>query len=123
MPRRAIPCKPQPDSSPRSTGLPDLAAPFDFPSRYRRALELVRKEVRSFTTTSVGRLFDAAAALLGFTREITFEGQAAMWLEALARKAMARKRIPFRSRTANWIFARYCWPSPRTGSAAASNQK
>ena len=37
--------------------------------------------VRTFATTSMGRLFDAAAALLGFTREISFEGQAAMWLE------------------------------------------
>ncbi|GAC1658495.1 MAG: hypothetical protein NVS4B3_25940 [Gemmatimonadaceae bacterium] len=36
-------------------------------------------------TTSVGRLFDAGAALLGFTREVSFEGQSAMWLEQLAR--------------------------------------
>lgn len=65
--------------------LPDLMAPpFAFPRRYRRAAELVQKGVRNFSTTSVGRLFDAAAALLGFTREITFEGQAAMWLEQLA---------------------------------------
>ncbi len=69
-------------------GLPDLsAAPFNFPSRYQHAMELVHKEVRSFATTSVGRLFDTAAALLGFTRGITFEGQAAMWLEDLAHKA------------------------------------
>ncbi len=77
-------------------GLPDLtAAPFHFPNRYRRSMELVRKQVRTFTTTSVGRLFDTAAALLGFTREITFEGQAAMWLEQLARTAAPTKSYPF----------------------------
>jgi hydrogenase maturation protein HypF len=66
-------------------GVPDFAAPpFGFPQRYQNALELVHKAVRTFDTTSVGRLFDAAAALLGFTREITFEGQAAIWLEQLA---------------------------------------
>ena len=67
------------------SGLPELTAPpFSFPSRYRDALQLVNTKVRSFGTTSIGRLFDTAAALLGFTREITFEGQAAMWLERLA---------------------------------------
>jgi hydrogenase maturation protein HypF len=60
------------------------APPFCFPSRYRASLELLRKKVRTFETTSVGRLFDTAAALLGFTREISFEGQAAMWLEHIA---------------------------------------
>ena len=35
-----------------------------FPARYRNALELVRKDVRTFATTSVGTLFDTAAALL-----------------------------------------------------------
>jgi hydrogenase maturation protein HypF len=76
--------------------LPDLtAAPFGFPDRYKQALELVRKDVRTFATTSVGRLFDAAAALLGFTREITFEGQAAMWLEQLARSASGTEPYPF----------------------------
>ena len=69
-------------------GLPDLnAPPFAFPARYQKALQLIHKNVRTFPTTSMGRLFDAAAALLGFTREITFEGQAAMWLEQLARSA------------------------------------
>jgi hydrogenase maturation protein HypF len=43
--------------------------------------------LRTFPTTSVGRLFDTVAALVGFTRPITFEGQAAMWLEHLARAA------------------------------------
>jgi hydrogenase maturation protein HypF len=77
-------------------GLPDLTAePFCFPARYQHALELVHKQVRSFTTTSIGRLFDSAAALLGFTRAITFEGQAAMWLEALARKSDCSATYPF----------------------------
>jgi hydrogenase maturation protein HypF len=76
--------------------LPDFnAEPFNFPARYEQALELVRKDVRTFTTTSVGRLFDSAAALLGFTRAITFEGQAAMWLEALARKSDSSESYPF----------------------------
>jgi len=77
-------------------GLPDLAAaPFDFPARYRNALELVHRGVRTFATTSMGRLFDTAAALLGFTRDITFEGQAAMWLEQLARSATLTEAYPF----------------------------
>ena len=79
-------------------GLPDLTAPpFGFPARYHSALELIHKGVRTFNTTSVGRLFDAAAALLGFTREVTFEGQAAMWLEQLARnvRAVTPYEFPF----------------------------
>lgn len=77
-------------------GLPDLIAlPFSFPRRYHAALELVHKEVRTFPTTSMGRLFDTVAALLGFTREITFEGQAAMWLEQLAKRANLTEPYPF----------------------------
>jgi hydrogenase maturation protein HypF len=38
------------------------------------------------TTTSAGRLFDAAAALLGLCHHCSFEGQAAMWLETVARE-------------------------------------
>jgi hydrogenase maturation protein HypF len=76
--------------------VPDFTAlPFAFSSRYRDALKLVNTKVRSFATTSMGRLFDAAAALLGFTREITFEGQAAMWLEHLASQTPANDAYPF----------------------------
>jgi hydrogenase maturation protein HypF len=77
-------------------GLPDvLAAPFVFPKRYRNAVDLVCKDVRTFATTSVGRLFDATASLLGFTREVSFEGQAAIWLEQLARRAPLTEPYPF----------------------------
>lgn len=61
------------------------SAPFSFPARYFEAQALLQMGVRSFTTSSMGRLFDATAALLGFTRPTSFEGQAAMWLEQMAR--------------------------------------
>ena len=64
-----------------------LAPPFCFPERYRQACGVMRSGLRTFPTTSAGRLFDAAAALAGFIGPITFEGQAAMWLEHLARQA------------------------------------
>ena len=72
-----------------------LDPPFVFPERYLQAQELVVKGIRSFVTTSVGRLFDTVAALLGFTRGITFEGQAAIWLEHLARAAPPAGSYPF----------------------------
>ncbi len=72
-----------------------LQPPFSFPDRFAQASELVRKGVRTFETSSVGRLFDTVAALLGFTREQTFEGQAAMWLEHLARTAPEAAPYPF----------------------------
>ena len=76
--------------------VPDLgAAPFTFPSRYRDAVKLLGSGTRVFRTTSVGRLFDAGAALLGFTRAVSFEGQAAIWLEHLARRAAPADAYPF----------------------------
>jgi hydrogenase maturation protein HypF len=77
-------------------GLPNLLdAPFHFPVRYLTSRRLLEKEVRTFRTSSIGRLFDTVAALAGFTREITYEGQAAMWLEQLARRARASEPYPF----------------------------
>jgi hydrogenase maturation protein HypF len=72
-----------------------MAAPFGFSEHYRKASQLIRKDVRTFATTSVGRLFDTTACLLGFTREISFEGQAAIWLEQLARSAASTDVYPY----------------------------
>jgi hydrogenase maturation protein HypF len=76
--------------------LPDLtSAPFWFPSRYGHARRVARGGVRTFTSTSAGRLFDAAAAVLGFVQEVEYEGHAAVWLEQLAWHSPGREPLPF----------------------------
>jgi hydrogenase maturation protein HypF len=51
------------------------------PSAVRVARQLVATRFNSPPTSSVGRLFDAVAALAGVRQKVDFEGQAAMELE------------------------------------------
>jgi hydrogenase maturation protein HypF len=69
----------------RNGEVPEEFLPLLGPHRDRARLwlEAVRKGINAPSTSSAGRLFDAAAAAAGFLRPVTFEGQAAMWLEGI----------------------------------------
>ena len=54
------------------------------PASLRTVTQMIARGINSPLTSSIGRLFDAVAALVGIRNRVTFEGQAAMELEWLA---------------------------------------
>ena len=63
------------------------------PPDWQLLMQATEARVNAPLTSSVGRLFDAAAALLGITYVNTYEGQAAIELEQCARRAQRRGRV------------------------------
>jgi len=54
--------------------------------RIKIMVEMIQKKVNAPDTSSLGRLFDGIAAIMGIRNRVSFEGQAAMELEMLAEK-------------------------------------
>ncbi|MBO0782543.1 MAG: carbamoyltransferase HypF, partial [Ktedonobacteraceae bacterium] len=67
-------------------------------SRWNTLAQMVARGINSPQTSSLGRLFDAVAALIDLRNEVIYEGQAAIALEVLACQASeeaARQCYPF----------------------------
>ena len=68
-----------------------------FGDRDRKLLAtMLQRGVNSPRTSSVGRLFDAIAAIVGLCQHSTFEGEAAMRLESVTEGIQTSKLYPYR---------------------------
>lgn len=57
-----------------------------------------QRRINAPASSAAGRLFDAAASLLGLVQESSFEGQGPMWLEAASSKTDEYVTLPLRQR-------------------------
>ncbi|HEY1685762.1 MAG TPA: carbamoyltransferase HypF [Tepidisphaeraceae bacterium] len=62
----------------------DAFASRQSPANLRTVEQMIQKKINSPLTSSIGRLFDAVASLCGLRDIVSYEGQAAIELEALA---------------------------------------
>jgi hydrogenase maturation protein HypF len=99
-----------------------LAAAFDGVDPRERDLaeQQVARRINSPLASSMGRLFDAAAAVIGLRRVGKYEGQAAMELEALAGRRVAAEHLcEFIRQDDGWILD----PLPLLGTLGALRQR
>ena len=74
-------------------GAAELLGSLDEQTRSVTAM-MVERNINSPRTSSMGRLFDAAAAILGICERATYEGEPAIELEAAAWRALDGKNAP-----------------------------
>jgi len=70
---------------------------------WRQVLQAARRGIGTPLTSSVGRLFDGVSALLGLSHRAVYEGQAAILLEAAARRSFAVTGLPSPVAPTPWL--------------------